>query len=165
MPQSKFAATLRLLHENNVDFILVGGLAAVLHGSPIHTADVDLVYSVDAANIDRLLRVLEQIDAIFRAQPERRLLPNRSHLVGGGHLNLLTRHGPLDLLGTIGNNLDFRQLLPHSTEMEIGHGLLVKVLNLETIIEIKEQLGSEKDAAVLPTLRQTLSELKRKRGI
>jgi len=102
--------------------------------------------------------VLGELDAIFRTQPERCLRPNRSHLAGTGHLNLLTRYGPLDLLATAGRNLGFAELLPHSVEMEVADGIRVLVLGMETIIAIKEYLASEKDLAVLPILRQTLRE-------
>jgi hypothetical protein len=53
-------------------------------------------------------------------------------------------------------------MLLHSTEMDIGEGMRVRVLNLETLISLKEQLTSEKDLAVLPILRQTLRESKKK---
>ena len=91
--------------------------------------------------------------------------PAESHLVAGGHINLLTRYGPIDLLATIGEDLNFSDLLPHSIEMDIGNGVSVRVLNLETLISIKEQLASEKDVAALPVLRQTLRELNKKKGI
>jgi len=78
------------------------------------------------------------------------LRPNKSHLMGSGHLNLLTRYGPVDLLATIGQGLDFSALLPRSAEMKIGEGIGVRVLDLETIIAVKEQLASEKDLAALP---------------
>src|SRR3954467_2089795 len=109
MQPTKLVATLRTLQENGVQFILVGGLAAVLNGAPIQTYDVDVVYSREPANIDRLLAVLPLMDAIFRMQPERRLKPMASHLVAAGHLNLLTRYGPVDLLATIGRNLDYQE--------------------------------------------------------
>ncbi len=163
MQEGKLIAALRQLCESEVQFILVGGLAAVLNGAPIQTFDVDLVYSREPANIDRLLAVLRSLDAVFRMQPDRRLRPDRSHLAGGGHLNLLTSFGPLDLLGTIGENLAFADLLSHSREMDVGQGIHVRVLNLDTLISIKEQLGSEKDLAVLPILRRTLSETRKKK--
>lgn len=114
--------------------------------------------SRDAANVARILPVLEVLDAVFRIQPERRLKPNASHLASGGHLNLITRYGPLDLLGTIGHDLGYQELIPHSAALDIAHGLRLRVLDLETLIAIKEQLGSEKDRAVLPILRRTLEE-------
>jgi hypothetical protein len=162
MPEGKLFATLRTLCESDIQFIVVGGLAAVLNGAPVQTYDVDVVYSREQANIDRLLKFLQEIDAIFRIQPERRLRPARSHLAADGHLNLLTRYGPVDLLATIGQNLGYSDLLPHSTEMVIGEGRYVRVLDLETLISIKEQLATEKDVAVLPILRQTLREMKKK---
>jgi predicted nucleotidyltransferase len=162
MPEGRLVTMLRLLRQKDVEFILVGGLAAVLHGAPIQTYDVDIVYSREPANIDRLIAVLESVDAIFRIQPERRLRPTRSHLAASGHLNLLTRHGPLDLLATIGTNLGYAELLPDTTEMEIAEGLRIRVLNLESIISVKEHVGSEKDAAALPILRRTLQEIRTK---
>src|SRR5271165_4536004 len=100
MPKRELIAPLRALHDGGVEFILVGGLAGVLNGAPVDTFDVDVVHSRDAANIARLLLVLDALDAVFRMQPERRLRPNESHLASAGHLNLITRYGPLDLLGT-----------------------------------------------------------------
>jgi len=149
MQESRLVATLRKLYESDIQFIVVGGLAAVLNGAPVQTFDVDLVYSREPANVDRLMHFLRDIDAIFRIQQERRLRPAGSHLAAGGHVNLLTRYGPIDLLATIGQNLNFSDLLPHSNEMDIGDGIRVRVLNLETLISVKEQLASEKDVAML----------------
>ena len=73
----------------------------------------------------------------------------------------MTRFGPVDLLGMIGENLGFTELLPQSKEVDVGDGIRVRVLNLETIIRVKEQLRSEKDLAVLPILRRMLQEIRR----
>ncbi|SRR5712691_5338899 len=162
MLERDFFGALRALHDGGVEFLVVGGLAAVLDGAPIHTYDVDVVHARDAANIARLLPVLESLDAIFRIQPERRLRPMASHLASSGHVNLMTRYGPLDLLGTIGRDLGYRDLLPHSVETDVGEGIHVRVLDLETLIAIKEELGGEKDRAVLPILRRTLEEKRRR---
>ncbi len=162
MPEGKLVAALRRFCEGEVEFILVGGLAAALSGSPIHTLDIDLVYSPEAENINRLLVVLQSMDAVFRIQPERRLRPDGSHLTAGGHLNLLTSFGPLDLLGTIGQNLGLSDLIPHSHELEVGPGVRVRVLDLEMLISMKEQLPSEKDLAMLPILRRTLKESRKR---
>jgi predicted nucleotidyltransferase len=162
MQQNNFGV-LRSLCGADVKFILVGALAAVLNGAPITTYDVDVVFSVDTENILSILKWLEQADAIFRMQPERRLRPNQSHVAAGRHLNLLTPFGAVDLLGFIGDQLTYPQLLPLSNEMDIGDGLCIRVLNLETIIAVKEKLASEKDLAALPVLRSTLKEIQAKR--
>ena len=163
MPENDFYAALRVLHDAGVEFIVVGGLSAVLNGAPINTFDLDVVHSREPENIGRLVRALEALDAIYRIQPSRRLRPSASHLASPGHQNLLTRYGPLDFLGTIGRDLNYNDLLAHSPEKDVGEGLRVRVLDLETLIEIKEQLGGEKDRAVLPILRRTLEE-RRKLG-
>jgi predicted nucleotidyltransferase len=162
MHDRRLLETLRRLEESKTQFIVVGGVAAVLNGAPVQTFDIDIVYSASEENIDRLLVALASLDAVFRIQPERRLQPRASHLSGKGHLNLLTSAGPLDLLGTIGQNLSYEDLLSHCLEMDIGGGLRVKVLDLETLISVKELLGGDKDLAVLPILRQTLRELRKK---
>jgi hypothetical protein len=163
MPEGKLIATLRALHDGGVDFIIVDSLAAALRGAPIGTFDIDVVHSRDPANIALLLPVLEALDAVFRMQPERRLKPNASHLASTGHLNLITRYGPLDLLGTIGRDLGYQDLVPHSVELDMSEGLRIRVLDLETLIAIKEELGGEKDRAVLPILRRTLDEKRKAR--
>jgi predicted nucleotidyltransferase len=71
---------------------------------------------------------------------------------------LNTRLGRLDVLGAIGNNRSYEDLLPDTHEIDIGGGVRVKVLNLETLITVKEGVGGEKDRAVLPILRATLEE-------
>ena len=163
MLEDDFFAVLAAFHRAGIEFLVVGGLAAVLNGAPINTWDLDVVHSRDAANIARLLPVLESLDAIYRILPERRLRPTESYLLSPGHQNLITRFGPLDLLGTIGRNLSYEDLLPHSVEMDIGEGIRIRVLDLETLIAVKEELGGEKDRAVLPTLRRTLEEKKKLR--
>lgn len=162
MPENRLLALLQRLEESKAQFIVVGGLAAVLNGAPVQTYDLDIVYSRNPENIEYLLKALESLDAAFRIQPERRLKPNASHLSGSGPLNLLTRYGPLDLLATVGRNLTYEDLLPHCSTINVGAGVRIKILNLETLIELKEQLAGDKDLATLPILRQTLKESKRK---
>jgi predicted nucleotidyltransferase len=161
MGSSDFLPALRVLREGGVEFILVGGLAAALHGAPADSLDVDVVPARNEENLARLLRVLTSIDAIYRIQPTQRLRPSASHLLSRVHHNLLTSFGPLDVLGTIGRGLTYEDLLPHTVEMDIGDGVRVRVLDLETIVAIKEELGSEKDLAALPLLRRTLKEKRR----
>jgi hypothetical protein len=164
MPDSDFLAALRTLCEGGVEFVVVGGLAAVLNGAPVTTFDLDIVPARSEANVARLLRVLDDMDAVYRMQPARRLKPDVSHLSSPGHHNLITNLGPVDVLGTIGRGLSYEDLLPHAVEMEIGDGLRVRVLDLTTIVALKEELASEKDLAVLPVLRRTLEQKRQRDG-
>ena len=73
MPATDFLAVLHALHEHGIEFIAVGGVAAVLEGAPISTFDLDLVHSRTTDNVQRLLKALTSLDAYYRFQPERRL--------------------------------------------------------------------------------------------
>ncbi len=162
-PSTDFPALLRTLVAHEVDFVIVGGIAAVLQGAPLATFDLDVVHSREAGNIDRLLSALQDLRAYYRGRGEQRLLPTSMHLASPGHQLLSTCFGPLDLLGTIGESLSYNDILPWTVELEV-EGLCFRVLDLGKIIELKEQLGQEKDLAVLPLLRKTLQEVNRRKG-
>ena len=123
-----FLEVLRVLISYDVDFIVVGGVGAVLQGAPIMTFDLDLVHSRAPENIERILLALDSIDAIYRAQPDRRIKPDVSRLSSTGHQLLITRFGPLDLLGTIGIGAghSYEELLAKTIEMEVAGGLAVQ---------------------------------------
>jgi hypothetical protein len=159
IPRSRSAAILQEFRDHRVDFIVVGGIAAVLEGVPVHTFDLDVVHSREPGNIGRLLAALESLEAAYRARPE--LRPDVSHLASPGHQLLMTRFGPLDVLGMIGRSRTYDDLLPHTHELEVGEGLRVRVLNLETLIAVKEEVAGERDLAVLPIMRRTLEEKRR----
>src|SRR5271157_5141350 len=158
MPKSRFFSVFQTLASHRVDFIVVGGVAAVLRGAPVSTFDLDVVHSTASENVGRLLAALEDLDACYRAQPERRLRPDTTHLSSPGYQLLMTRFGPVDLLGTIGKGRSYVDLLPHAVKMDLGKELRVRVLDLETLIAVKEEVGSEKDIGMLPVLRRTLAE-------
>jgi hypothetical protein len=109
------------------------------------------------------LPALKELNAYYRGRQDQRLKPNQDHLSSPGHQLLMTRFGPLDLLGTIGAGQSYPDLLKHSDEIEIGK-MRLRVLSLEKLIEVKEELGSEKDKAILPILRQTLLEKGKRSG-
>jgi hypothetical protein len=154
----RFLEILKALTRHRVDFIVVGGVSAVLHGAPVTTFDLDVVHARNPENIVPLLSALEELDAVYRAQPERRLRPGESHLTSPGHQLLLTKSGPLDVFGMTGKSRTWEDLRGHTRAMEIEPGVVVCVLDLETLIAVKEELGFPKDTAVLPVLRQALKE-------
>ncbi|HEY5907548.1 MAG TPA: hypothetical protein VIZ31_05850 [Vicinamibacteria bacterium] len=148
---------LSLLSAGKVDFVVVGMAAGVLRGAPVTTADLDIVHRRDPENVARLLSVLGDIDATYR-HDSRRLRPGVSHLVSAGHQLLTTKHGDLDCLGTIGEAQSYEDLLARAPELELRPGLVLRVIDLPTLIELKEKAGRPKDIAVLPVLRATLAE-------
>ena len=151
-----------MLSEHGVDFVVVGGVAAVLGGAPVSTFDLDVVHSREKDNIARLLRALKALGAYYRMRPKRRLKPEVSDLSSGDHQLLMTRFGPLDLLGSIGRSRGYEDLLANTVKVEVGRGVRARVLNLETLFAVKEETADQKDLAALPILRRTLEESKRR---
>ena len=162
MDRARYAEVLRRLAANEVEFIVVGMLAGVLRGAPVLTVDLDLVHRRSAENVARLLRVLEGLDATYR-HDTRRLRPRASHLMSPGHQLLATTHGDLDCLGTVGEGQAYEDLLGRAPELSLGEGLSVHVIDLPTLIELKQKAGRPKDLAALPVLRATLDETLRNR--
>jgi len=97
-----------------VEFIVVGGAAAVLHGAPITTEDLDIVHRRTPKNVARLKNVLEDLDAHVRELANRQLVPQESALLGEGHVLLSRRLGPLDCLGALVDGRGFEELVSHS---------------------------------------------------
>ena len=74
----------------------------------------------------------------------------------------MTRFGPLDVLGSIAQGRGYDQLIPDTTPLIIKRGITVRLLSLETLIEVKQETGRAQDNAVLPILRRTLEEKSKK---
>lgn len=132
-------------------------VAAVLAGAPISTFDLDIVAARTPENLDRLLEALTEIDARYRDLTGRVLRPDRSALQGPGHHLLLTTCGPVDVLGSIGNDEGYDELLVGVVERQLGE-LRLRTLGLASLIRLKEAANRDKDRAVLPILRRTLEE-------
>lgn len=154
---SQLERLVRLLVESDVDFVIVGGTAAVLRGAPIQTFDLDIVHRRSEANVRRLLEVLASIDAHARARPTPKVAPTEAHLMGDGHVLLSTELGPLDVLCTLEQGVAYEEIIADSPELDIA-GMRVPVLSLERLIRSKRAAGRPKDLAVIPILEATLKE-------
>jgi hypothetical protein len=156
------SALLRVLVEHDVEFVVVGGVCAVIQGAPVSTFDLDVVPNRSADNVERLLQALASIDAQHRDLGGRSIAPDAGRLSGPGHNLFMTRSGPIDVLGTIGRGRDYASLEPRSRPVDVGGALIVRVLDLDALIEVKREVGRDKDLATLPVLVRTLEERRRK---
>ncbi len=161
-PRTIEALILTLVAEG-VEFVVVGGMAGVLHGASIVTRDLDIVHHRTPPNVDRLLGVLGRIEAVTRADP-RRLRPSADWLTGRGHVLLDTLAGPLDVLCELDGGRDYTWLLDRSESMPIGE-VPVRVVDLPTLIELKTLAGRPKDRLAIPVLLATLEERIRREGL
>jgi hypothetical protein len=144
---------MRALQAGGVEYIVVGGAAAVIHGAPITTQDLDIVPRQLPDDVARLLTVLQSLDARFRpVRPDRDLAPTAELLAGSGQLNLVTSLGPLDVLCRLHDARGYDELLAHTREIADGE-LRLRVVDLETLIAIKSSTGRAKDQLVVGILR------------
>ncbi|WP_437578728.1 hypothetical protein [Sorangium sp. So ce887] len=153
-----FPALLTKLCDAGVEFIIVGGAAAVIQGAPNTTSDLEIVHRRSSDNVARLLDVLLSLDATMRHDlANRGLRPTAELLAGTGQINLSTSLGPIDPLCELDVGQGYEELLPHS-QLIIDEGRTLRVLDLPTLIAVKAKAGRPKDRMVLPVLIATLQE-------
>jgi len=151
-----FRGLVRTLAAHNVEFAIVGGMAGVMQGAPIHTQDLDILYSLRPPNPESLLAALQELDAVFWGD-SRNLKPDLSHLQSRGHKLIATRYGRMDCLGTIEDDTSFEDIEGAVDWMELD-GTPVRVLSLPRLIEVKKKLHRPKDQLALLQLIATLEE-------
>jgi hypothetical protein len=154
------------LDRHGVRYVLIGGLAAVLHGSPLPTLDADICPDKDRENLERLAAALDELDARIRT-PEANegvRFPRDAAFLGRmALLNLTTRAGDLDLAFSPAGTGGFADLIGRSTPMVI-RGVTVRVAALEDVIRSKEAANRPKDQRTLPVLNQLLREIQKRAG-
>lgn len=159
MPTPRLESLIDRLSAEGVEFVIIGGAAAMIQGAPVLTLDLDIVHRCTSENAARLLRVLSAVGARLRAD-RRNIAPTEAMLLGRGHLLLDTNEGPLDVLCEIGDGQDYDWLLTRVDSIARG-GSIVKVVDLPTLIALKTAAGRPKDRVMLPVLLATLDERNR----
>lgn len=157
---SDLSAVLEGLMQAGVEFILVGGLAAVVQGAPVTTMDVDIVHNQSSENIAKLLAFLKSIDAFHRRPDDKVIRPKEGDISGTGHALFTTRLGPLDVLAVIEEGRAYEDLVEHTVEIEF-RGHTVRVLDLRTLVELKRASQDPRDRQRLPVLEETLRQVER----
>ena len=165
MPERNFdyETILRVLVGHGVEFIVVGGVCATFHSVILPTFDLDIVHHRAQENLMRLEEALRELDAYYREHPPHRILPEAQRMDTPGHHLFMTAAGAVDVLGAVAGNRGYEQLLPHTVEVTLEEGLRVRMLDLPTLIQTKQEAGRDKDKLALPILRRTLEEIERKK--
>lgn len=152
---------LRTLVEHRVRFVLIGGFAAALRGSPVITGDLDICYARDEENLRALARALGRLRARLRGVEED--VPFRldvATLRAGDHFTFSTSAGPLDCLGSPAGTDGFADLDASATDEDLD-GLVVRVASLEDLIRMKRAAGRPPDLIALEWLSALRDELDR----
>jgi hypothetical protein len=153
------AELLEVLERHGVRYVVIGGLAAELRGSPYITRDVDVTPSRDRVNLRRLATALRELNAQLRVPDgdEPVEFPLDEHSFDWGTTwTFVTDHGYLDIALLPDGTQGYDDLRRGATREQITESLQVDVASLADVIRSKEAAGREKDRAVLPILRQVL---------
>jgi hypothetical protein len=148
-----------VLLKHEVQFVLIGGYAAIVHGSPMQTRDVDICYAREDENLERLARALRELKATLRgAPPDLPFQLDAKALKEGDHFTFSTLAGPLDCLGTPAGTTGFGDLDSAATDEELD-GMRIRVAALEDLMRMKRAAGRTKDKLALEWLGALRDEL------
>ncbi len=153
-----FPALIGALSGEEVDYIIVGGVAATIHGSSRLTQDIDVVYARGEENLQRLEAALAPHRPYPRGAPSG--LPfewSAATLARGLNFTLVTDLGPIDLFGEVAGGGTYEKLHPHSVSVRIfGHDCLC--VDLPRLIELKRAAGRPRDLEVIAELEALRDE-------
>lgn len=145
MPELDELEILRRLTARGVDFVVIGGLAAIAHGATRVTEDLDITYATDDANLEALGEALLGLGAALRgAPPDVPFVPDARTLRQVEVLTLETAAGDLDLLARPSGAPAYTQLRAHSVRMNVGD-VWVAIANVDDLIGMKRAAGRDKD--------------------
>jgi hypothetical protein len=150
---------LEVLDRHGVAYVLIGGLAAVYHGSPFPTEDADITPATNRENLARLASALIDLDARIRTDSQPEGLPfkcDADSLAAVKTVNLTTAAGDLDLTFEPAGTRGYDDLRRDATRTEL-YGVTLQIASLADVIRSKQAANRPKDQRVLPTLREILA--------
>jgi predicted nucleotidyltransferase len=152
-------AALRALSDAGVDFVLIGGVAARLHGSPSLTRDIDVCHARDQANLERLSTALGALHARLRGvDDDVPFLLDARTLATGANFTFITDAGDVDVLALPSGVDGYDELVRNAKEVDVG-GFTVKLCDLDDLITMKRAAARPKDLIELEVLYALRSEL------
>ena len=158
---TRFDELIPLLAQAQVEFIIIGGVAARVHGSARLTEDLDIAYRRTHQNIQRIVQTIAPYDPYLRGAP--RGLPfkwDERTILNGLNFTLTTTLGSIDLLGEVTGGGTYDDLLPHAVIREF-YGQRCLCLDVETLIKVKRAAGRPKDFEAIAELEAILEERQR----
>ena len=151
---------LQRLCDADIDFVVVGGFAGLLHGSTLVTRDLDICAVLSRAQVARLREVLRDLNPRHRLTSQKlSFLDTPDPEVDVQNLYLETELGTVDLLSSVLGVGDFERVRAGSVEIEV-FGRRCRVISLEDLIQAKEALSRDKDVLAAKELRAIREKLK-----
>lgn len=147
------------LIESEVEFVLVGGLAAAIHGSSLNTRDVDVCCRFTEANLMRIQSAFQDLHPVHRMRPDLPLALTPEQCASLKNLYIKTDLGVVDCLGNVLGVGGFDEVLSHSIEITLPVGAL-RIIDVDTLIIAKQAMGRPHDLITV----QHLQALKSRTG-
>lgn len=147
------------LNRHGVAYVVIGGFAATIHGSPLRTDDADICPADEPANLERLAAALGELDARIRLPEDQQgvAFPHDPEFLASVQIgNLVTRYGNLDIAFAPSGTSGYGDLRRSAQAFDLGDGLVVEVASLLDVIRSKQAANRDKDRAALPLLRRLL---------
>ncbi len=148
------------LSRERVDFVVVGGVAAAIHGSARVTQDLDFVYGRSPENLRRLVRALAPLNPYPRGAPSGLPFHWDEQTLAKGHFTLTTDLGSVDLLGELSAGETHDAILKHAFEVT-AFGSRIRCLDLRNLLRVKRAAGRRKDLEAVAELEAILEERER----
>jgi hypothetical protein len=162
-PPLSVEAILRRLVERGVDFVVIGGIAAVLHGSARNTFDLDICFATDAANLSALGDVLTALGARLKGVDEEvPFVPDARALRQVELLTLVTTLGELDVLSRPPGAPTYQELRGNADRYDVG-GFNVLVASIDDLIAMKQAAARAKDLLDIEEL-EAIKRLRRRQS-
>jgi predicted nucleotidyltransferase len=154
---------LRRLNERGVDYVVIGAIAAILHGSARNTLDLDICFATDEANLEALGEVLVGLGARLRGvEEEIPFVPDAATLRKVELLCLATTEGDLDVLGRPAGAPAYQALRRRADRYDVG-GMRVLVACIDDLIAMKQAAGRGKDLVDIEEL-EAIKRVRRERS-
>lgn len=150
---TRFRELLLRLQSVGLDFIVVGGVAATLHGVQEPTRDLDVCIRPDRESWARVVRFLEGLHPRYALTPDKRpFIPQLDELATFKNLYVLTDLGRVDFLGEVEPLGPLSRLLERAEPIEL-EGQLFRIISLDDLLTVKEHVRRPKDLEVAAELR------------
>ncbi|MGA2071116.1 MAG: nucleotidyltransferase [Sedimentisphaerales bacterium] len=148
--KSGFFRLIERMTASGVKFVLVGGFAGVVHGCTYVTQDIDICCDFSAVNLLALQEALKNLHPVHRMTPRRlKLKLTPENCSDFKNLYLDTDIGQLDCLGCIKGLGNYRDVEPLSEIRDIGDGLRIRVLTVDSLIKAKKAMNRQRDKDAL----------------
>jgi predicted nucleotidyltransferase len=150
------------LVRNEVDFVLIGGMAGIARGSNYPSYDLDVAYARDKSNVRRLVAALRKIGVRLRGAPaDLPFLLDERTIENGANFTFITPFGDFDVLADVAGIRSYGELVAKSEEKEV-FGLPVQVASLDHLIAMKRAANRPKDRNMLEEYIVLADEIRRR---